>query len=176
MMTANRTPRNWKNAARHGAMTGMKMTLLYAGAFTLYAVVRLVMELCVLPAPGSGRMGTVLATAASLITASLAITVVLLPLSALVGMGTSLLLHLVLPQIGSRFSVIGVLAISLAVAFAIADTVQLVLLPAAGFSPLELPFATWIFWFGLPTAIYIIAVGSEGRWLRSRTSVQDSST
>ena len=91
----------------------------------------------------------------------------MLPFSVLAASATSLLLYLLVPRVGARFSVAGTLVISMAVAFAVADTVQLVLLPALGFSPLDLPFATWIFWFGLPTLLYIIVVGVEGGRMRS---------
>lgn len=174
-MTAIDYPsRSWKKVASHGAWTGFRMTLLYAGTFTMYAVIRAILDLYMLPVPDSGRAGTMLATAASLITAALAITLILLPLSVLAGMGTSLLLHLVLPRTSSHFSIIGVLAISLVVAFIVADTVQLILLPAAGFRPLELPLATWLFWFGLPTVLYLVATGFEGRWLRSGNGRQSA--
>lgn len=167
MVTSDYSSRSWSQAARHGAGVGVKMTLLYASVFILYAIVRSTIELYSWPAPDAGTISTVLATAASLIVAALAISLLLLPLSALAGIGTSLLLHLLLPRISRRFSIAGTLVISLVVAFAIADTVQFILLPAAGFQPFALPFETWVFWFGLPTLLYLIVVGVEGGRMRS---------
>lgn len=167
MVTSGYSSRSWSQAARHGAGAGVKMTLLYASVFILYALIRSTIELYSWPAPDAGTISTVLATAASLIIAALAISLLLLPLSALAGIGTSLLLHLLLPRNSRRFSIAGTLVISLVVAFAIADTVQLILLPAIGFQPFDLPFETWVFWFGLPTLLYVIVIGFEGGRMRS---------
>lgn len=158
----------WKETARHGAGVGARMTILYASLFLLYALVRSSFELSAMPAPESGTAGTLLATVISLTVATAAIALLLIPLSALVGMGTSLLLRRLLPEIGVAKSLGGTFIISLVVAFAVADTVQFILLPALGFEPLELPFGTWLFWFGIPSVIYIITIGLEGAWLRSR--------
>lgn len=159
--------RNWKWAARRGAGVGVRMTLLYAALFILYAIVRSTLELLSFPAPDAGTASTILATVVSLIVAALAITLLLIPVSVLAGIVLALLVHLLLPVAGRGFTFIGTLLISLALAFVVADTVQLVLLPAAGFKPLSLPLETWLFWFGLPTLLYVVAAAFEGGRLRS---------
>jgi len=174
MITVDYASRNWRKAARHGAGIGMKMTLLYAVLFILYAIIRSTLELLSFPTPDAGAAGTILATMVSLIIAALGITLLVIPLSALAGMGTSLLLHLLLPRISRRLTMVGTFFISLAAAFAVVDTVQLILLPAVGFKPLDLPFETWIFWFGLPTVLYVIVTGFEGRRLRFGTRLYSS--
>lgn len=167
MFTTVGSSRNWRQAARHGAGIGVKMALVYTVIFLLYAILRSTLDLLSLPAPDAGTLGTITATVLSLSVAAFAIAALLLPVSALAGTTLSLLLHLLLPQAGRRSALVGTLVISSAVAFAIADTVQLIVLPAAGFEPLDLPFETWLFWFGLPTLIYIIVAALEGRRLRS---------
>lgn len=166
MNDLNAGSRGWMRAARHGAAIGLRMTLLYAALFIVYAVGRSLVELATLPAPDAGMLRTMLGTAASLVVASLSITVLLLPVSAVAGIVTSLLLHLVLPRAGGRFTVSGTLLISFVTAMVIADVVQVGILPALGFAPLSLPFETWLFWFGLPTLIYVIVVVWDGGRLR----------
>jgi hypothetical protein len=167
--TIGRSSLGWKQMARHGAGIGVRMTLLYAALFALYAVVRSIIELASHPGPESGDAATVMATVLSLIVASLAIALLLMPISALAGAAMELLLRWLLPRTGERLSIVGTLVVGLAVAFAIADAVQLILLPAVGFKPLALPLESWLFWFGLPTLLYIAAAAIEGRRLRIRS-------
>jgi hypothetical protein len=151
----------WRRVARSGAGIGVKMTLLYAIVFVLYAVVRSTIALLRWPSPDEGTAATVLATAASLIVAATSITLLALPISAFAGLVTSLVVYWLRPQ--WRHWSTGRPLTGFAAATVIVLLVQIALLPVIGLTTFRLQAATYIFWLGLPAIIYIGAIGL-GEW------------
>jgi hypothetical protein len=149
--------------AHEGARIGARMTRLYAGAFIVYATVRVAIAIIEAPAEGIDVIPTVVASGASMVVASVTITTLLALFSTLVGAVSAIAVHWLLVRsaargVRARPVVVGALVslISLAVG-------QIGLLPALGFSPLSLPLGTYLFWIGFPSVIYIVVTTWLGR-------------
>jgi hypothetical protein len=155
----------WRPAARVGAGIGVKMTLLYAAIFILYAVVRSTLALLAWPSPDAGTAGTVLATASSLTIAAISVTLLVLPISALAGLVASLLVYWLQPRTESQQTPAKRPIARFAVAALTALIVQAILLPAVGLHLYTYQAETYIFWFGLPALLYVGAIGF-GEWRR----------
>jgi hypothetical protein len=155
-------PRRWWTVAREGAVVGARMTQFYATAFIVYAAVRVGEAIARGPEPDAGAIATLGATVVSILVVSTTVTVALTIVSAVVGGVTALFSQWLLVRIVSGRGRVRPIAVSVAVAIASLLVGQLALLPSFGVWPMSIPFATYLFWFGLPSVIYLVAV----TWMR----------
>jgi hypothetical protein len=154
------TPRvTWGYIAARGAGVGVALTMAYTGCFIIYAWVRAARALQATMSGDPAQFGTFVATAASLSVAAGVIATFTVILTAILGALTGLVLQGLLARFNrdgdSRQAVlIGVAAMALIV---------VVMDVAFRFHALQLE--TFLFWVGLPSAIYIVAGGIAARQL-----------
>lgn len=142
--------------AREGAEIGVRMTRLYAGAFMLYATYRLAIAIAECPSSDTPIAATIAAAAASMVVASVTITSILALVSMVVGAASALIVHWLLARAAARGARGRPIVVGASVALVSLVIGQIGLLPALGFSLLSLPATTYLFWVGLPSALYLV--------------------
>jgi hypothetical protein len=153
---------SWLYTGWYGAEAGIALTLLYALAFLLYAVIRSTAAISITPQIDGGLTRTLIATCVSLAVSTSGLAVVLAVPAAIIGAMTALALRAVIaqPPVGAyvQSAVVAGLAISLSVSLGLVALIVYGL--GVQWSPASAE--TLIFWLILPLAIYIIASAVVG--------------
>lgn len=160
-------PQAVPHIARRGAWIGARLALAYGAAFALYAIVRATLALLAL---GPERpAGTIPALAMALLYTSLVFALLAVPGAALLGAGTAALLRRLLPRLNRRGSPARAALVGALTAFTlwlIFYTLQTLVLG----DRLTLAYpATFLFWIGLPGAIYVAAAAWGARELEVKS-------
>lgn len=150
---------NWGQTARSGAGFAVRLTIAYAVVFIVYALVRSVLRLLPTPTFDAGLVGTLLAYGVSLALPALVIALILALVMTLLGIVTALIVRGLLSVLNPTHAPLSAILVGAAVALVIAALLHVGL----GFSPDSLTWETYLFWVGIPSAIYVI-VGAVGSW------------
>jgi hypothetical protein len=163
---------SWLKTGWYGAEAGIALTLLYALAFLLYAVVRSTAAITATSGIDGGLVRTLIATWLSLAVSTFGFAVVLAVPAAIIGALTALALRVAIvprPSVGAyaQSAVVAGLAISLSVSLVLGALVVYGL--GVRWAPASAE--TLIFWLILPLAIYIIASAVVGWRVRRLAAV-----
>ncbi len=158
MLPAKITTRlSWKNAAYSGAILCSRLALAYTLAFILYALARSALTVAATVNQDAGMWGTLIATWASLIVASLVIGALAALAVGILGAVTGIALRAVSvvsnPQHDPRRAVV----IGATVCFAIVLLIHLALRAALNYSLADLLSMHALFWLELPALVFIVA-------------------
>jgi len=166
MIGQSTIPRRLRSAAARGGLAGAGLVFGYAAIFLVYAVLR--SSLTLFQSLDGGNLAlTLVAYSASLALPALVFACLIAPFAALVGGGTGLLMS----WLSARLNPAGVPAraiwIGSGAALGLALAGLLALRLGLGLSAVRLTWPTYLFWLGVPGAIYIIA-GGAGGWLLNK--------
>jgi hypothetical protein len=160
MITEKSTPRlPWYKVALAGAAMGVGLTFVYALSFALYAVVRSSWTIWQWTPPDLGKGATLAANAASIVVASVATASLLAVVVALLSMITALLIALGLARWNPQQAQGRAIGIGVTTGLAVVVLGHVALSWALGRSLFSLGAATYLFWIGLPSLLYIGAGG-----------------
>jgi hypothetical protein len=151
--------------ARAGAAVGVGLTFAYALTFALYAIVRSSWTIWRWTPPDLGKLEALAANAASIVVASVASAGLLAVVVALLSMGTALVMAWALATWNAHQSTGRAILMGAATALVVVVVGQFTLSWALGRSLFSFGAATYLFWIGLPSLLYVGAGGVLARWL-----------
>lgn len=155
-------PLAWRQVVRVGALTGVALTYAYALAFLLYAVLRATFTLVIMLWPDVGLLGAVIATSESLAIPVLMFATLLTIPAALLGAITAVLVYTTLLWLNGSHSPLQTALLGGTIALAVIAVIRFGLAYGLGVTAASLTLPTYLFWLGLPAAIYLIASTSGG--------------
>ena len=160
---------SWPKSLWAAAAVGAAVTLVYAQAFTVYAIMRSSLAISATDYSGAPLLPTLVANATTILLASAASALALCLLTAPLGMITGAAIKATLAWLNQSHSAIRSLWIGFAAALAVAFALQIVLgqlfhTPVTAFG-----VETYLFWFGLPALLHVCA-GVAGAWYLNRQS------
>jgi hypothetical protein len=158
----NQTP-SWQRTIQIGAAAGIALTVAYSSLFAFYAVCRSSLTIAATMSLDSNLFGTLAANATSIGLASTVTALALSPLTALLGIGTASMLKWLNALFNLHNSLPRTMFFGLASALTFVLAIEFVGQWLLGRSLNSLGLETYLFWFGLPGLVHIVA-GVIGAW------------
>jgi hypothetical protein len=159
------TRSSWRYAAFGGAVLCSILGLAYTLAFILYALARSALTVLTTVNQDAGMLGTLIATWASLIVASLIIGALCTIAVAILGAITGIIVKAVSVVLNPQNEPQRAAVIGAGVCFAIVLFLHFALRAAMSYALPDLLSMHAVFWLELPSAIFIVAGGVAARQL-----------
>lgn len=161
---------SWPKTLRGAAAVGAALTLVYAQAFTVYAIMRSSLTISATDYIGAPMLPTLVANATTILLASASTALALCLLTAPLGMITGAAIKATLAWLNHGHSAGRSLWIGFAAALAVVVSLQFALGQAFHTPVTTFGAETYLFWFGLPGLLHICA-GMAGAWYLNRQAV-----
>ncbi len=161
------TRSSWRYSAFGGAVLCSILALAYTLAFIVYALARSALTVTATINPDAGMWGTLIATWASLIVASLFIGALLTIAVAILGAFTGTVVKAVSLVFNPQHKPPRAVAIGASVCFGIILLLHLPLRSAMNYALPDLLSMHTLFWLEMPSAIFIVAGGLGNRKLNA---------
>lgn len=168
------TRSSWRYAAFGGAVLCSILALAYTVAFILYALARSALTVLTTVNQDAGMLGTLIATWASLIVASLIIGALCTVAVAILGAISGILVKAVSVVFNPENEPRRAAVIGAGVCFAIIVLLHLALRSAMSYTLPDLLSMHALFWLELPSAIFIAAGGLAARQLTFSKKLADA--